>query len=90
MVLLYFQKKLISKEEECTCIQSQVVQLQQEVNFKEQQIEEQQKKFEDDKTKLQARFSKEMDMVRDQLLQVQIAQSKYMSKKSSTANFLLF
>lgn len=76
MVPLYFQKKLISKEEECTRIQSQIVQLQQEVNLREQQIEEQLRNFEEDKTKLQARFSKEMDMLRDQLLQVQIAQSK--------------
>lgn len=63
------KKKLSSKEEECCCIQTQIAQLQQEMNLKDQQSEKHLMHWEEEKNKLQAKFSKEMDLVRDQLLQ---------------------
>ncbi|KAK3920684.1 Spindle assembly abnormal protein 6-like protein [Frankliniella fusca] len=63
------KKSLSSKEDECKCLQSQNAQLQQELNFKEQQCTKNVRCWEEEKIKLQEQFSKEMDVLRDQLLQ---------------------
>ncbi|XP_026286961.1 spindle assembly abnormal protein 6 homolog isoform X2 [Frankliniella occidentalis] len=63
------KKTLNSKEDEFRCLQSQNTQLHQELNFKEQQCAKNTKCWDEEKNKLQEQFSKEMDTLRDQLLQ---------------------
>lgn len=65
-----FQKRLYAREEEFSSSQSKVSQLQQELDFKEQQKEKHARYWEDEKSKLQATFSKEMESLKNQLLQV--------------------
>ncbi|XP_034240372.1 spindle assembly abnormal protein 6 homolog [Thrips palmi] len=67
--IVLLKKSLCTKEEELSCSQSKVAQLQQELDLKEQLKERHAKHWEEEKGKLQATFSKEMDSLREQLLQ---------------------
>lgn len=63
------KKNLTSKEEEILRSQTHLAQLQQDLHFKEEQNEKHSKLWEEERNKLQAQYSKDMDLLRDQLLQ---------------------